>query len=766
MFEFPKAKPKEPTETPPVEGPEQTQRGVPSADGLDLSMFAAAGVARSGDLAGAVAAYSRVIESNPVYAPAYYKRGNVYKDLGQWERAVENYDQAIALDPTFAHAFCNRGVVLDRLERVEEALASYDQALAIAPADALSHHNRAMVLRKLGRPTESLASFNRAIELNPSYAEAHCNRGTLLQDLQQWDAALASYARSIEIDPGLPLAYFNRGLLFQTIKNLTQSLADYDKAIALDPRSSDAHCNRGVLLGELNRPEEGLASFDRALELAPDSVDALFSRAETLMSMKRFGRAAADYDRAISLKRTHPFLLGSRRFAKMIVCDWNEFDSDVADLATGLENGQLVSTPFQIVALMDSPTLQHKAAQIWSAKTFPADRSVPKIEHPERGRRIHVGYFSADFREHPVSLLMAELFETHDRSKFEVTAFSFGADTEDPMRKRLERAFDRFIDARNLSDKEVIARARDLRLDIAVDLGGHTAEARTRIFAMRTAPIQVNYLGYTGTMGADYMDYLIADATVIPRSLSQHYTEQIVHLPHSFLPNDSRREIAISAPTREESGLPTEGFVFCCFNNSYKINPPMFGAWMDILGRIENSVLWLSHHHPLAADNLRREASQRGIDPARLRFANRSARQSEYLARLRLGDLFLDTLPYNAHTTAIDALWAGLPVLTRIGQGFAGRVGASLLRAIDLGELVTSTIQEYQDLAVDLAMDPVRLAVIRRRLMENRRKAPLFDTNLFTRHLESAYRVMHARSVAGLAAAPFCVDPIRCQHCT
>jgi predicted O-linked N-acetylglucosamine transferase (SPINDLY family) len=730
-----------------------------SEDALDSLMQTAANATQAGDLDAAIAAYTRLIELDPDNALAHYKRGNLYKDQGRSEWAIESYDQAIRLDPGHARALCNRGVVLDRLDRLEDALRSYDGALSIDPADAFSHHNRGAVLRKLDRRDEALASFDRAIALKPDYAEAHCDRGTLLQDLKQWDAALRSYERSIEIHPGLSLAYFNRGVLFQAMKSSARSLADYDKAIELDPGNSDAHCNRGVLLGELKRHQEGLAAIDRAIELSPESVSAHFSRAETLMELKRFEEALVSYDRAIQLKRTHPFLMGSRRFAKMMLCDWTDIEADTEELRAALADGLPVAPPFQVIALVDDPDVQRRAAQIWTRKVCPTDPSSPSIARPTRRQKIHVGYFSADFHEHPVSLLMSEVFETHDRSNFEVTAFSFGLDTQDPVRKRLERGFDRFLDVRKMSDAQANTLAREHRIDIAVDLGGHTADARTGIFAMRAAPVQVNYLGYSGTMGADYIDYLIADPVVIPPSLSHHYTEKIAHLPNCFLPNDSTREIAGSEYTRAQCGLPPGGFVFCCFNNSYKITPAVLDAWAGILVRVEHGVLWLSRHHPAATENLRRQAANRGIDPARLVFAERAPSQPEYLARLRLGDLFLDTLPYNAHATAIDALWAGLPVLTRSGETFAGRVATSLLHAIDLPELVTSSTHDYVELAVALATNPARLRSIRRRLAENRRNAPLFDTAAITRDLEALYRRMHGRSIAGLPPEPMFSAP-------
>jgi predicted O-linked N-acetylglucosamine transferase (SPINDLY family) len=434
----------------------------------------------------------------------------------------------------------------------------------------------------------------------------------------------------------------------------------------------------------------------------------------------------------------------------MNLCAWSDLAADVERLTAGIEAGAAVSAPFPVVALLDSAPLQLKAAQIWVRERFPRQPVLGEIpRHPARDK-IRVGYFSADFHAHPVARLLAELIERHDRSRYEVTAFSFGPDTQDDMRQRMEKAFDRFIDVREQSDTQIALLSRSLGIDIAVDLGGHTANSRTAIFALRAAPLQINYLGYAGTMGADYMDYLIADRTTIPPAQRAHYAEKIVHLAACFLPHDSTRAIADTAYTRADLGLPHAGFVYCCFNNNYKITPAVFDDWMRILRRTDDSVLWLSQNSPLAAANLRREAARRGVGAERLIFADRMASLPEHLARHRAADLFLDTRPYNAHATAQDALWAGLPVLTLIGATFAGRVAASLLEAVELPELITTTAGQYEDVAVALAAEPQRLADIKRRLADHRRTAPLFDTASFTRHLEAAYSLMHARYQADL----------------
>ena len=732
----------------------------------------------------AIQLYTRLIDLRPDFAPAYYKRGNLLKNRNEMEAALASYDQAVALDPGHANALCNRGVVLGLLHRPDEALASYDGAIALNPGDALAWYNRGDVLRELKRLNEALASYDQAIAVNPDYAEAYCNRGVLLQELEEWDAALVSYDRCIEINPGIAYAYLNRGNLLRERKKLDMALASYNRAIEADPANAQAYCNRGILLTELRqwdaafaslnraielnpdlaeahcsrgqllanvmRMEAAIASFDRAIALKPDYAEVFRNRGDALVGLKQYVAAIASYDQAIILKPDFPYLRGGRRHTAMYICDWGDLESDVDRLTAGIDADAKVVPPFAVLALLNSARLQHRAARIWVREQYPAENSLPAILPHPATNRIRLGYFSGDFHEHPVALLAAEFLEAHDRSRYEVIAFSFGPDTQDDVRKRLERAFDRFVDVRDKSDQEVALLARSLNIDIAVDLGGHTGYSRTRVFALRAAPIQINYLGYPGTMGAEYMDYLIGDRVVIPEEQRRHYTEKIVYLPNSYLPYDSSRAIASTVFTREDLGLPSTGFVFCCFNNNHKITPDTFDSWMRILRRVENSVLWLSQNDPTAASNLRREALRRGVDGGRLIFADRMSSLPEHLARQRVADLFLDTRPYNAHATALDALWAGLPVLTCLGEGFAGRVAASLLNAIELPELITVTPAQYENLAVQLAANPQHLQEIRQKLARNRLKTPLFDTKAFTRHLEAAYTKIHERYRANL----------------
>jgi predicted O-linked N-acetylglucosamine transferase (SPINDLY family) len=467
-----------------------------------------------------------------------------------------------------------------------------------------------------------------------------------------------------------------------------------------------------------------------------------------LLQQRDFVTAAASFEQALKIDPEHPWVFGMWLFARALSCEWSGLDTHLASLRAMLLAGKDAATPFIVIALMDSPQLQLRAARNW-ARRMPAQR--PHFARAPGRERVRVGYFSADFHNHPVPALTVGMFEHHDRRRFEIIAMSYGPEKADDMRARLRNGCDRFIDVRGLGDAEIAQASRDLGIDIAIDLQGFTENQRPAIFAHRAAPVQAGYLGYPGTTGAEFTDYLIADRVLIPKVSRAHYTEKIVYLPHSYQANDGRRSIAEREFSRLELGLPERGFVYCCFNNAYKIMPQTFDVWMRILRRVPTSVLWYAPSGDTADTNLRREAGARGVNPERLIRALRLPLLSEHLARHRAADLFLDTLPFNAHTTASDALWAGLPVLTRIGESLAARVAASLLRALGLEELITSSEADYEEQAVALASDPLRLAQIRQQLAAARLSAPLFDTERFTRYMESAYLQMFDQWCRGLA---------------
>jgi predicted O-linked N-acetylglucosamine transferase (SPINDLY family) len=614
-------------------------------------------------------------------------------------------------------------------------------------------------LHELGRAEEAIESYDRALELRPQYPAALYNRGLALHRLKRFTDALASYDSALEIKPDYFEVYNNRGNTLQELRRTSDALNSYQHALRLNPLSAEAHCNQGSVLHDLRRCEEALQCYARALELRPDFAEAHHNRGNTLRELKRFAEAAESYARTLQLRSEHRWAYGNWLHTKRRECRWNELPAQITGLLDKVEQGQPVSLPLFVLALTDSPVRQRRAAEIWVRETCPPTITQPGVRRRERGAKIRLGYYSADFHSHATAHLTAGLFEEHDRERFELLAFSFGAQAlQDPMRKRLSEAFKEFVDVRTMSDVEVTHLSRKLEIDIAVDLKGFTLHERTRIFAQRAAPVQVSYLGYPGTMGAPYIDYLVADPVLIPAGSRQYYAEKIAYLPHSYQVNDRQRPIAERSFARAELGLPEQGLVFCCFNNSYKITPETFTSWMHILASVPGSVLWLLEDSPGATENLRHEAQARGVDADRLVFAGRMP-LPEHLARHRVADLFLDNLPYNAHTTASDALWAGLPVLTCLGESFAGRVAGSLLTAVGLPELVTTTTEQYEALAIGLATQPQRLDALRTRLAENRLRAPLFDTALFTRHLENAYLQMYERHQQGLPPEHLFVEP-------
>jgi protein O-GlcNAc transferase len=698
----------------------------------------------------ALASYDKAIALKADHAEAYNNRGNALNDLKRPDEALASYDRAIALKPDHAVAYNNRGSALDDLKRLDEALASYDKAIALKPDYAEAYNNRGIALQGLKRLDEALASYDKAITLKPDYAKAYNNRGSALQDLKRPDEALASYDKAITLKPDYAEAYSNRGSAFKRLKRLDEALASYDRAIALNPDHAAVYSNRGSALKDLKRLDEALASYDKAISLKPDYAEAYANRGTVLQDLKRLDEALASYDRALSLDPDLVGAEGTRLYTKMRLCDWTHFDIECANLISHLNNSKANTPPFALLGISSSPNDQLQCAKLWIAEKYPASQKLIWQGARYRHNRIRIAYVSADLRQHPVSFLIAGMLECHDKSRFDVTGISLGPDESSEIRQRLKSAFEHFIDAETFGDEHIAKLVRSAEVDILVDLMGFTTDSRTGIFARRPAPIQINYLGFPGTMGAKYIDYILADRVVIPEEARECYSENAVYLPDSFMANDSKRKVSARLPRRSDCNLPETGFVFCSFNNGHKIVPETFNIWMSLLRQLDNGVLWLSNTNETAIRNLRREAQNRGVDPSRLVFAERVALNEDHLARHKLADLFLDTLPYNAHTSASDALWAGLPVLTCLGQTFAGRVAASLLNAIDLPELITTTPEAYEQMAIDLATHPDKLAIIKRKLAGNRLAAPLFNTRLYTRHIEAAYTAMYERHQAGL----------------
>jgi len=696
---------------------------------------------------------SRAVGINRESDVSFYNYGIILKKLNKPDLALEQIDNALRLNAQVPETWNNRGTILNDLQQYERAISDFDQATVLNGNYADAFCNKGKSLDKLKRYDEAFAAYDKALALKPDFTEAWLGRGNVLAGRKRHEEALAAYDKALALKPDLTEAWFGRGNVFAELKRYDEALATYDKALALEPDLTEAWLGRGNVFSELKRYDEAFAAYDRALALESDLAEAWYGRGNVLVELERVDDALVAYDKALAIKADLDYAESARFHAKMLACDWRNFDAERMHLASSISAG-IASMPFRALTIQSSPEDQFQCARRFSANRYPTSDSLLSQHHRYDHDRIRVAYLSADFRIHPVSQALVGVFEQHDHKRFETIAISFGFDDGSEMRTRLKSAFDQFIDVSMQSDRDVAKLLHGREIDIAVDLTGYTDNSRTAILAQRPSGIQVNFLGYPATMGADFIDYLIADPTLIQKSDQSFCKEKIVYLPNSYHPTSYRiNELRRSGPdksfTRAELGLPQSDFVFCCFNNNYKITPDAFDIWMRILKSSNGSVLWLLQPNEFAAANLRKGAQARGVSPERIVFARRMS-LPDHLARLRLADLFLDTMPYNAHTTANDALWAGVPLLTKIGEAFAGRVAASLLNAVGLPELITSTPQAYEDLAIELAENPKKIAAIRRKLESNRLTTPLFNAQLFTRHLEAAYAAMYERYQAGL----------------
>ena len=691
---------------------------------------------------------------------ALFQDGLALHQKGEIARAGAIYARILESDPRNFDALHMSGVIAIQSKDFGRAVTLIGQAIALSPDDptyAAAYSNRAIAYKGLGRSEAALADLNRILEWGVGGADAYFNRGNTLFDLQRYDAAAADYACAVKLRPDDAELYNSLGITQNLLNRFESSAASFKNAIRTRPTFAAAYINLGVTLRALGEIDAALANYAKALDLAPRSTDAFNNRAGLLIELGRHSEALLDLKSLVQLNPLHPFAAGLKLHEKMYICDWQGVGAETATLVADVAQGRPVTPSWLFLTLSDSPPLQQKAAEIWTKARHPPNAALGPIAKYAKHEKIRLGYYSTDFYSHATAYVLAEFFELHDRTRFELTAFSFGPDIKDAMHQRLAAAFDRFIDVSKKPDHDIAALSRALEIDIAVDLKGYTTGYRAGIFAHRAAPLQVNYMGTAATLGSEVMDYIIADKTVIPPADFAYFTEQVVHLPHSYYVNDRKRPLSEKNFSRAELGLPATGFVFCCFNNNFKISPAVFDVWMRILKRVPESILWLFEDNEAAAKNLRMEAEGRGVDASRLIFAKRIP-PGDHLARHRAADLLLDTRPYNAHTTAIDALWMGVPVVTFPGNAFAARVAASVLKAIDLSELVTASEMEYENLAVHLATDPARLAEVKAKLARNRTTKPLFDTALFTRHMEEAYKRMFERYHAGLPAQPIVID--------
>jgi len=694
----------------------------------------------------AMESFSKALTIDPCNAAAHIGRSGLLSDAGRNEDALRDLE---AVDEESAELDYRRGMLLLRLKRNHEALKVFSRSIALEPGDAQSHIGRAMALGALMRDQEALGAVDMALRLSPENPDAWNSRANILLRLRRYEGALICSDRLVRLNRTSAAAWHNRGAALYGLRRFREALAAYEKALSLDEQNASTWNNSAVTLMSLGSNEPALANFARALEINALDPAIWSARAKALTNFGRFAEAAKDCERALALDAGNISAQRLAIHARLRACDWSRREADKNAIRSALAAGRRLIDPLDCLAMLGSGAENLAAAKLWTLEEFPPESPLVSPAAHVAHQRIRIGYLTTDFREHVMGFLMAGVFEHHDKGRFETVGLSLAPRDNGATQARIAAALDRLVDLHEVSDAAAANLISGMQLDILVDLNGHTGNARTGILARRPAPIQVNFLGYPGTMGAPYIDYLIADRVIVPQSQPGFYSEQIISLPDCYQPNDRSRKVAETFPLRQSAGLPEAGFVFCSFNNNYKITPEIFDTWMRLLRAVDDSLLWLLEDNTLAAANLRREAAQRGVSEQRLVFAQRVP-QPAHLARHVLADLFLDTTPYNAHTTASDALWMGLPVVTCPGNSFQSRVAASILTAAGAPELIAPTLPDYEALALGLARDPKSLSSIRARLADNRDTCTLFDIGRFTRNLEDAYiTICNGRALPG-----------------
>lgn len=709
---------------------------------------------QAGRLADAEALYLKSLEADGNSYLALHLMGVLRLQQGRAAEALPFIQRALAVQPDTPDTLANYAIALQSVGRYSEALAALERVVRLRPDDSRARSERGALLFKVHRHEEALAEFDRAVSLDPLSADAWMNRGTALMASNRTAESLECFERVLRLQPQYLEARNSRGLALKSLGRAGDALAEFDRLLREKPDHVGALVNRASVLWTSGDVEQALQSYDRALAIQPNMPEALASRANCLWTRKAdLAGATADLERLIAIRPDHPYARGNLLHMRMHAGDWRDLPRERAGLDADVRAGRRVVEPHAYQGLCSSPADLLAAAKIHTQDKYPP-QPVAHRRRPREGK-IRVGYLCGEFRAHATMYLAAGLFEHHDRSRFEVIGFDNSRDDGSAMRRRAVAAFDKFVPIQALTDPQAARLIAEQEIDILVNLNGFVGALRMGVFAHRPAPIQVNYLGYPGSLGASYMDYILADAEVIPDGHEQFYSEKVVRLPGSYQINDGTRQRAAPA-ARASQGLKETDFVFCHFNVSYKVMPELFALWLRLLQKVPSSVLWLLESNARFAANLRDEAARAGVDPDRLVFAP-GMELAAHLSRLALGDLFLDSLPCNAHTTASDALWVGLPLITCRGQAFAGRVAASLLRAAGLPELITDDLESYEALALELASDRALLRSFRERLSRDPAQLPLFDTARTTRQIEMAYEQMMARWNANASPEGFSV---------
>ncbi|MDA9788208.1 tetratricopeptide repeat protein [Amylibacter sp.] len=640
----------------------------------------------------------------PNNAESYFNMGIALQVQNKLEDAIEAYKKTLSIKPDYANAYYNIGIALKEQNKLEEAIEAYNKALAITPDHVDAYYNTGIALQEQGKLKEAIETYNKVLSIKPDYVEAYCNMGNAFKDQGKLEDAIEAYNKALSIKPYYADAYYNMGTALQEQNKLKDAIKAYKKALAIKPGNAGAYYNMGIALKEQNNVEEAIEAYSKALAIKPD------------------------HEAARTLK-----LLQKAR-----ICNWDSIAKDI-NLIPALGTSEKHVSPFALLPLEDAPERHLTRSKIY-AKAKYLQKTLPRRDRPsKRPKRIRIGYFSTDFKKHPVAYLIAKVLEQHNRDQFEVFGYSVHGSSSCVMRQRLEKSFDSFADVQNMSDRDIALKARQDEIDIAIDLNGYTLNARTGIFAYLAAPIQINYLGYPGSMGAEFIDYIVADQYLIPPESQKYFSEKQIYLPDVYVPTDNTLPFSNEPLSRFDLGLPDSGFVFCAINNSYKVNQRVFDIWMRLLESVGDSVLWLLETNKIVKANLEKEANKRGVASDRLVFA-KNVSHEKYLSQFYQADLFLDTFPYSAGATASNALWAGLPIVTKSGQSYTARMAGSMLNAIGLPELITKTEKDYEALILELATHPMKLAEVKKKLAINRSTQPLFNTELYTTYLENGYQ--------------------------
>ena len=704
---------------------------------------------KKNDFINAKVIYENILSVDKKNFDALFFLAVILINFKNYKKAKDLLEQVVLIKPNFADAYNNIGICLEKLNDLDGAIKNYNLAINNRPNFAEAHNNIGVVFQKLRNFDQAILQYKKAITYKNLYLDAYVNLANLFKETKQFEEAIKNYDLAINLNPKLAEVYNNKGNALKEIRKFEEAIKNYDLAINLNPKLAEVYNNKGNALKEIRKFEEAIKNYDLAINLNPNFAEAYFNTATALQDIKNFEKAVLYFEKALLLDKEIPFCKGYLLHAKMLCCNWSGLNELYKEIYNDVEKNRYSATPFGYQAICDDESNLQKCAQLYSSKRFPEIKNNLFSKKVSKNKKIKIGYLCGEFREQATSILMTEVWEKHNKEDFEIIAFDSGWDDKSLRRNRIINAFDKFIDISKVSDLDAAKIIYKEQIDILINLNGFFGTGRPVVFSYRPAGIQINYLGFPGTIGSKYIDYILCDQTVVPPESKKFYNEKIIYLPDSYQANDTKRNISDKKFLREELSLPKESFVFCCFNNNYKITPNMFDVWARLLKKIDNSVLWLIDGNSEATENLKKEAKIRNIDVCRLIFAKRM-KLEDHLARHKNADLFLDTLPYNAHTTASDSLWAGLPVLTCLGKAFPGRVAASLLRSLDLPELITYSENEYISKAEELALNPEKLTLIKNKLDTNKFSQPLFNTELFCRNLESAFKIIFEKYSLGL----------------